>query len=116
MCLDDVYVEDGGFGFVPGDTARVIPDNGSLVELEINERGEIVRVEVISKGCGYTDLPEIVIETQTGYNAKLYPVLSATPITDIQAELDIPDEVQIISVVDCVGRIPPEVEFSRVSR
>jgi hypothetical protein len=116
MCLDDIYVEDGGFGYVPGDTVRVVPDNGTLVELEINERGEIVAVKVISKGCGYTDLPEIVIESQTGYNAKLYPVLSATPITDEQALFDIPPEVPLISVVDCVGKIPPKTEFDRVPR
>lgn len=116
MCLDDIYVEDGGFGFVPGDTVRVVPNNGTVVELEINERGVIVAVRVISKGCGYTDLPEIVIESQTGYNAKLYPVLSATPITDEQALFDIPEGVQLVSVVDCVGKIPVKTEFDRVPR
>jgi hypothetical protein len=116
MCLDNIYVEDGGFGFVPGDIARVVPENGSQVELEINERGEIVSIKVLSKGCGYTDLPEIVIESQTGYNAKLYPVLSATPITDEQALFDIPDGVQLVSVVDCVGKIAPKTEFDRVPR
>lgn len=116
MCLDDIYVEDGGFGFVPGDTVKVVPDNGTLVELEINQRGEIVSVKVISKGCGYTDLPEIVIESQTGYNAKLRPVLSATPITDEQALFDIPEGVQLLSVVDCVGKILPETQFDRVPR
>jgi hypothetical protein len=116
MCLDDIYLEDGGFGYVPGDTARVVPENGSQVELEINERGEIVSIKVLSKGCGYTDLPEIVIESQTGYNAKLYPVLSATRITDEQALFDIPPQVELVSVVDCVGVVPPKKEFDRVPR
>ena len=116
LCLDDIYVEDGGFGFVPGDIARVIPENGSQVELEINERGGIVRIKVLSKGCGYTDLPEIEIQSQTGYNAKLYPVLSATRITDEQALFDIPPEVPLVSVIDCVGIIPPKREFDRVLR
>ena len=116
MCLDDIYVEDGGFGFVPGDTARVVPENGSQVELEINQRGEIASIKVLSKGCGYVDLPEIVIESQTGYNAKLYPILSATRITQEQALFDIPPEVQLVSVVDCVGIISPKKEFDRVPR
>jgi hypothetical protein len=116
LCLDEIYVEDGGFGYVPGDTIRVVPDNGTLVELVINERGEIVSIKVVSKGCGYTDLPEIVIESQTGYNAKLYPVLSATRITDEQALFDIPPEVSLVSVVDCVGKILPKDEFDRVPR
>ena len=64
----------------------------------------------------HTDLPEIVIESQTGYNAKLYPVLSATPITNEQALFDIPEGVQLVSVVDCVGKIPAKTEFDRVPR
>ena len=82
----------------------------------LNSRGEIQELKVLSKGCGYTDLPEIVIESQTGYNAKLYPVLSATRITDEQALFDIPPEVSLVSVVDCVGKIAPKSEFDRVPR
>jgi hypothetical protein len=116
LCLDEIYLEDGGFGYVPGDTARVVPENGSQVEMILNSRGEIQELKVLSKGCGYTDLPEIVIESQTGYNAKLYPVLSATRITDEQALFDIPPEVSLVSVVDCVGKIAPKSEFDRVPR
>lgn len=116
LCLDDIFVQDGGFGFVPGDTVKAVPENGSQLELEINERGEIIAIKVLSKGCGYTDLPEIVIQSQTGYNAKLYPVLSATQITDEQALFDIPKDVQLVSVVDCVGKIAPKTEFDRVLR
>jgi hypothetical protein len=116
LCLDEIYLEDGGFGYVPGDTARVVPENGSQVEMILNSRGEIQELKVLSKGCGYIDLPEIVIESQTGYNAKLYPVLSATRITDEQALFDIPPEVSLVSVVDCVGKIAPKSEFDRVPR
>jgi hypothetical protein len=116
LCLDEIYVEDGGFGYIPGDTAKVIPENGSSVELVINQTGEITQIKVLSKGCGYTDLPEIVIESQTGYNAKLYPVLSAKRITDEQTLFDIPPEVSLISVIDCVGKIAPKSEFDRVPR
>lgn len=116
LCLDDIYVEDGGFGYVPGDTARVVPDNGSIVELEISGSGQIIAVKVLSKGCGYTDLPEIVIESETGYNSRLYPVLSATRITNEQELFDVPPQVELVSVVDCVGVIPPKKEFDRVPR
>lgn len=116
MCLDDIYVEDGGFSYVPGDTIRVVPDNGTLLELEINDRGAIVRVKVLSKGCGYTDLPEIIIESPTGYNAKLYPVLSATRITNEQEFFDVPTNVPLVSVVDCVGKIAPKDTFDIVPR
>jgi hypothetical protein len=116
LCLDEIYIEDGGFGYVPGDTVRVVPDNGTLVELAISNTGVILSIKVISKGCGYTDLPEIVIESQTGYNAKLYPVLSATRITDEQALFDVPSGIPLVSVVDCVGKILPKTEFDRVPR
>jgi hypothetical protein len=116
MCLDEIYVEDGGFGYIPGDTIKVVPDNGSLVEMEINNNGQIVNIKIISKGCGYTDLPEIIIESATGYNAKLYPVLSATRITDEQALFDVPEGVSTINVVDCVGKIAPKDTFDIVPR
>jgi hypothetical protein len=103
LCLDDIYLEDGGFGYKPGDLVKVVPENGSLVEAVIDSNGKIKEIKVLSKGCGYVDLPEIVIESETGYNAKLYPVLSATRILKEEELLNIPSDVSLVSVVDCVG-------------
>jgi hypothetical protein len=114
--IEEVYIDRPGFGYEPGDTITVTPDNGAILEPVINGRGEIVRVNVINPGIGFIDLPTITVKSPRGYNASLIPVLKVTPISKIPDPTIIPPGTQLISVVDCVGRIPPQVEFDRVPR
>lgn len=114
--IDEIFVDDPGFGYEPGDTLEVVPDNGAVLEPVINDRGEITQVRVINPGIGFIDLPEININSPRGYNAKLIPVLKAIPIADIPDPTVIPPGTQLISVVDCVGKIPPQTQFDRVPR
>lgn len=114
--IEEVYVEDPGFGYEPGDTLEVVPSNGAVLEPVINDRGEITKVKVIQPGIGFIDLPEININSPRGYNAKLLPVLRVIPIADIPDPTVIPPGTQLISVVDCVGKIAPKTEFDIVPR
>jgi len=114
--IEEVYIDRPGFGYEPGDTIIVTPNNGAILEPVINGRGEIVRVNIINPGIGFIDLPTITINSPRGYNASLIPVLKVTPISKIPDPTIIPSGTQLISVVDCVGRIPPQVEFDRVPR
>lgn len=114
--IEDVYIEDGGFGYQPGDTMTVVPDNGAIVEPVINDRGEIEEIRVINSGIGFIDLPEIIINSITGFNAKLIPVLKATPLNEIPDPTILPPQTQLITVVDCVGKISPKREFDSVPR
>jgi hypothetical protein len=112
--IDEVYIEDPGFSYQLGDTLEVVPNNGALLEPVINDRGEISQINVIKPGVGFTDLPEIVINSPTGYNARLIPVLRVIPIESISA--DVPPGTRVVSVVDCVGRVPPRETFDIVPR
>lgn len=114
--IEEIFVVDPGFGYEPGDTLEVVPDNGAVLEPVINDRGEISQVRVINPGIGFIDLPEIVINSPRGYNAKLIPVLRVIPIADIPDPTVIPSGTQLISVVDCVGKILPETTFDIVPR
>lgn len=114
--IEEVFVVDPGFGYEPGDTLEVVPNNGSVLEPVINDRGEITQVKVISPGIGFIDLPEININSPRGYNAKLIPVLKVTPIADVPDPTIIPSGTQLVSVVDCVGKILPRAQFDRVPR
>lgn len=116
ICLDDVVIDDPGFNYKPGDTIKITPDNGSVLEPVINQRGEVVKVNLISKGCGFVDLPEILVESATGFNAIIKPVLNVTRVINEQDLLEVPPGVELISVVDCVGIVPPKKEFDRVPR
>jgi len=102
--IGDVYIDDGGFGYQPGDTATVLdcsgnPDASAKVEITVDQRGVITNAKVINPGANYTCIPEIIINTDTGYNARLIPVLKFT-----RAE-DVPPGTQVLQVIDCVGRV-----------
>jgi len=98
--IKDIDIPDGGFGFEDGDTLTVVPDNGAILE-PIISNGSIVRVKVVNPGIGFTEMPEIVINTDTGYNARFNPILNFNPI----AINNIPPGIQIVNVVDCVGKV-----------
>jgi len=114
--IEEVFVDNPGFGYEPGDTLEVVPNNGAVLEPVINDRGEIAQVKVISPGIGFVDLPEIVINSPRGYNAKLIPVLRVIPIAEIPDPTIIPAGTQLISVVDCVGKILPKTTFDIIPR
>ena len=114
--IEEIFVDDPGFGYEPGDTLEVIPDNGAVLEPIINDRGEITQVKVINPGIGFVDLPEIVINSPRGYNAKLILILKVTAISDIPDPTIIPSGTQLVSIVDCVGKIAPKTQFDIVPR
>lgn len=103
--LDLVVVDDGGFGYADDDTATVLncsgePDQSAQVELVV-QNGAIIAVNVTNPGVNFTCLPQIRINTLTGHNAKLAPVMKFTRVTDD----DVPPGTEVIQVIDCVGRV-----------
>ena len=103
--LDMVIVDDGGFGYADDDTATVLncsgePDQSAQVELVV-QNGAIIAVNVTNPGVNFTCLPQIRINTLTGHNAKLAPVLQFTTVTDD----DVPPGTEVMQVIDCVGKV-----------
>lgn len=103
LCIEEIKVLDKGFGYRPGDKLIITPDNGTIVDLIINENGEIDEVKIIKGGCGFNDLPSIKTNSPTGFNATFSTIFKPTRLDEFDGE--IPENVEIISVVDCVGRI-----------
>lgn len=114
--IGEVYIQDGGFGYSDGDTLTVSPNNGAELEPIINGRGEIESINVVNPGIGFVDIPEIIVNSVNGYNAKLIPVLNSIRIDQIEDPTLIPPQTQVISVVDCVGKIAPKSTFDRIPR
>ena len=128
--LDDVIVQNTGFGYSNEDTATVI--NGSVsvadgdnlsddaltvqnlgqAQVELNiQNGLIVGVNVVNGGFGFTDLPEISINSDTGAGGRLLPVLKFTKIDDSVkiADTNIPFDRNIsqdvvITVISCIEK------------
>ena len=102
--LSDLVVENTGFGYEETDTVTI---EGSEVELDIRG-GRIVGANIINAGSGYTSIPEVIINSDTGCIAKLSPVLQFTRVDDAvqRADTNIPfnTELPVVTVIDCVTK------------
>ena len=121
--LADVVVENTGFGYDDNDTASVsggsvasagdtLPGDATSdtiqkigqaeVELKIQD-GLIVGVNVVNGGFGFTKLPEITINSDTGAGAKLLPVLKFTKVDDASQLAQITQDA-VVTVISCIEK------------
>ena len=109
--LDNIVIENTGFGYDESDTLTV-GDGSKQAQVELNiQDGLIVGANVIRGGFGFTDLPEMVINSDTGVGAKLLPVLKFTKVDDAKqiADTDIPfdrnlPQSAVITVISCIEK------------
>ena len=97
--ITDVVIDDGGFGYDPNDQVVITPDNGAVFEPTYGPFGNLQSIKIINGGYGFNEYPEIRIDTRTGYNARIIPVFQKVDPPQV------PDQQQIIQVIDCVGKI-----------
>ena len=65
--------------------------------------GDLVGLKVTSGGEGIKEIPEIYIESKTGFNAEIIPKFCVDRVTD---EVKIPKVTdKLLTVVDCVGKV-----------
>jgi hypothetical protein len=115
--IEDIDIINPGFGYEPGNEIIITPDNGAVLEPVI-DNGRIIQINVIKPGIGFVDFSIITTNSSTGYNLSARPIFRVIRLTEEekQRRLTVSPGVQIISVIDCVGIIPPKVEFNRVPR
>ena len=99
--IDDIIVINPGFGY-GDDDSLVIGDGNGSGDLII-ENGAITGVRITNPGIGFTTLPDISINTRTGYNAILKPVLKF--IKPNESGFVVPFGTPTIQVIDCVGKV-----------
>jgi len=114
LVIDEVVVLDPGFGYRPGDEIIITPSQGAELEMIINDRGQIEKVNVIKPGAGFIDLPRLRTNSPTGFNAIFSTILKPIRLEDFEG--DPPQNAQIISVIDCVGKISPKPQFDIIPR
>ncbi len=117
MC--DVKVVNPGVNYSDVDKIIVSPSNGAELKPVFGPFGLLEDVQIISIGIGFTERPNIYIQTETGYNAEIVPVFCVNRIGDVPEEDLIPTPgggkttgssaspvgEKIISVIDCVGKV-----------
>jgi hypothetical protein len=100
-CLDDIFVDASGFGYdCCNDTVSIVPDNGAQAVIE-KCNGGIQKIRVTRCGTGFTSLPQVRINTLTGYNSVLKPILKFHKPEDV----DVPEGTSVLQVIDCVGHV-----------
>ena len=100
-----ITISNTGVNYATTDKIVVEPANGAILEPTFGPFGALIGVKIIESGSGFKQMPNIYIESQTGYNAKLIPTLCVQRIGDIPQNQDqIPIQTKVIDVVDCVGK------------
>ena len=106
--LSDIVLQNTGFGYQEGDTIKVeggkVEGEGGQATAElIIEDGFVAGAKVIDGGFGFTDLPDLIINSDTGSGARLLPVLKFTKVEDA-TELAQVSQDAVITVIDCVTK------------
>ena len=100
--IDEINIIDSGFGYDSND--KVVVGNGAELKIKTDDLGSLIGVDVIKGGIGFNEDPDIYIQSDTGYNAKVMPVFKVNRVgEDIEPRLVSPGSV--IQVVDCVGKV-----------
>ena len=101
--LDDVVVQNTGFGYSEGDSITIDGGDGKAeVELNIQD-GLIVGANVVNGGFGFTSLPDVTINSDTGALAKLTPVLKFTKIDDASQLAQVSQDA-VVTVISCITK------------
>ena len=118
--LGDVVVINTGFGYEDGDTVTVdggrtgtgtddgtddgteIGTGGAEVELEIQD-GRIIGAKVINGGFGFTNLPDLTINSETGVGGRLLPVLNFTKVQDASKLVESARQ-SAVTVISCITK------------
>jgi hypothetical protein len=114
LYLCGLEIENSGFNYSETDKIVIEPSNVAVAVPTFGAFGTLEGVKIISVGEGFKEVPNVYIESETGFNAKLIPRFCIDRVSADQLKEPGIRE-QIISVVDCVGKVP-QVDFFRVPR
>ena len=112
--VDGVEVNNPGYGYNPDDTIDVngAPADGSgaggtddptggAILTPVIIGGSVVDVKVENGGLGFTEIPTITINSDTGIGADLSAFLRFTSIEELSQPLD---PAKVIKVINCVSK------------
>ena len=104
LFLCGIDIVTSGTGYSDNDTIVIEPDNGATAVPKFDRFGKLESVKVTAPGEGFTVIPKVYIQTESGINAQLRPKLCIDRISQDQAkEPEFQD--QVITVIDCVGKV-----------
>ena len=96
--LDEIHIDNGGINYdCSKDKVKIVPDNGAKLTLcDCGPFGKINKVCIEDAGSGWTEWPDIVVESETGVN------FVGTPVFKVVRDPIAPSD-KLIQVTDLVG-------------
>ena len=104
LSLDDLIILDSGFNYTDRDELVITPSNGAEAVVKLDQVGRVVSVNITNPGEGFTDIPYVYIQSETGFNAKFQPKFSIDRMKKEVSEPTLSDKVMV--VIDCTSRPP----------
>jgi hypothetical protein len=117
LIIQDTPIIRPGFNYSVGD--RIVSDQQEQFSAEVSKvdsQGGILKIKITNPGAPFVNYPNLTVISNTGFNAKIAPLFSITRLTEEEVKQRAQDGIAVISVVDCVGKIPPKREFDIVPR
>ena len=100
--IGSIFVSNPGFGYNDGDQLLIGDGTNGSADLIIRN-GQIIGANITNPGIGFTTLPSLRINTETGFNADLKPVLRFINPND--SGFVVPFGTPTLQVIDCVGKV-----------
>lgn len=111
--LENLVLVEPGFDYQVGD--QILIDgcpSGTITR--VSPTGTILDFDLPFNECKryFEDYPKISISSPSGFNVKFAPLFRFVQIEPDESIPDfVPENATLISVVDCVGKIPPRRKF-----
>lgn len=104
--ISEIKIINTGSGYSPNDKIEIVGGNNNAeLKLEVSPTGQIINVDIISRGYGFVTIPQIRINSDTGAGAQFRSVLRFTPASKFtEEELRIIGTEKLLKVIDCVTR------------
>ena len=102
--LTDTQITNPGFGYQDGDKVIINPSNGAILTPQFGYNGQLIKITVENTGIGFTESPQIVIDSSSGYNAVIKPIFKVLKGNELITKTTDSFGVQVLNVIDCVGK------------
>ena len=105
MYLCEVLVKNPGWNYSPDDVVRIEPNQGAIAVPKFDDYGRVVSVKVTQSGEGFTQMPSIWVNSDSGFNSELLPKFCIDRIARDQVKEPTYQD-KLVTVIDCVGKVP----------
>ena len=103
LYLCEINIVDAGINYTEGDKIVIRPDNGASAEPKFDQQGRVASIKVTEGGEGFTEFPQLYIQSDTGYNAVLIPKLCIDRVGSDKLKEPMGQD-KVVTVIDCVGK------------